>query len=154
MRSRNFLLLIVVGVSFCLGGGQLFAQAPWRTHYVKRDGLFHVEKYRTGNGITNNGLVFLQTVTQAAAPIVAGLTRDLDAKSGQRELDNSWEESYNSEQSRAQEIYDRLIELRDRWDETSASAPASNTSAASDPSAVESKRLPVADPRGKSRRRP
>lgn len=154
MRSRTFLLLIVVGLSFSFGGGQVFAQAPWRSHYVKRDGLFHVEKYRTGNGITNNGLVFLQTVTEAAAPIVAGLTRDLDAKSGRRELDNSWEESYNSEQTRATEIYDRLIELRDRWDATSASAPASTTSAASDSIAPDSKRLPVADPRGKSRRRP
>ncbi|MFM9068786.1 MAG: hypothetical protein ACKOUR_15860, partial [Planctomycetota bacterium] len=116
MRSRNFLLLIVVGLGFSFGSEQAFAQAPWRTHYVKRDGLFHVEKYRTGNGITNNGLVFLQTLTEAAAPVVAGLTRDLDAKIGQRELDNSWEENYNSEQSRATEIYDRLIELRDRWD--------------------------------------
>src|SRR5262245_65212513 len=45
-------------------------QAQWRTRYVHREGLFHVEKYHTGNGITPTGAGVLIAGINAFAPIV------------------------------------------------------------------------------------
>lgn len=53
------------------------AEAQWRTHYVRRDGLFHVEKYHTGNGITPAFAGMMVGIANAAAPVAeAALGRD------------------------------------------------------------------------------
>lgn len=67
--ALSFLALLV------LGGTAMPIQsavAQWRTHYVRRDGLIHVEKYRTGNGLTPVGGAVLMTGITEFAPVVAG----------------------------------------------------------------------------------
>jgi len=110
MRPRTILLLVLVSLSGHFWAQDAAAQNPWRTRYVKRDGLFHVEKYRTGNGLTDNGLALLLKVTEVAGPILEGVTRN--AMAGTRDMDGTdsggWEIEYQEEQQRADELLERI----------------------------------------------
>jgi hypothetical protein len=83
------LLLATVACSIAPARSQAqsFQYPPYgavRGHMVSRDGLFHVTRYRWGNGLTPQGAAFLTDAVQTIVPIipavVAGLVgRDVDA---------------------------------------------------------------------------
>lgn len=113
MRPRTILLLVLLSLSGHFLAENASAQNPWRTRYVKRDGLFHVEKYRTGNGLTDNGLALLVKLTDAAQPIIAGMAGDLLPGSRSMEGGDSgeWVSDYENEQQRAEELLERINNL-------------------------------------------
>lgn len=87
------------------------AEAQWRTHYVRRDGLFHVEKYKTGNGLTPIGGAVLTTLIGATPDILnAAAGRDLDQDQS-RGVDESWKASYAEQQKAANDLLERTAAL-------------------------------------------
>jgi hypothetical protein len=93
------------------------ASAQWRTKYFRRDGLFHVEKYHTGNGLTPVGGEVLMAGITAFAPIVGTLAgRDAPRDEAQREAPRDMPrallpEEYIVEQRRANDLLERTANL-------------------------------------------
>jgi len=89
------------------------ASAQWRTHYVKRDGLFHVEKYHTGNGLTPVGGEVLMTGITAFAPIVGSLVgREAPRDEATRDTPRALlPDDYIVEQRRANDLLERTAHL-------------------------------------------
>jgi hypothetical protein len=89
------------------------ASAQWRTHYVRRDGLFHVEKYRTGNGLTPAGAGVLTAGINAFAPIVGSLVgRAAPPDETSRDTPRALlPDDYIEEQRRANDLLERTARL-------------------------------------------
>lgn len=91
------------------------AQLPWRGHYVRRDGLFHVERAHWGGGITANGASVLSTGITAFAPVVGSLIgRDAAVEDTSKDRDVPRAvlgEEYEVEAQRARELLDRTARL-------------------------------------------
>src|SRR5688500_693997 len=81
------------------------AEAQWRGRYVRRDGLFHVERLHWGGGITANGASVLNTGITAFAPVVGGLIgREAPLEDEEKERDtprSSLGDEYLEEQRKA-----------------------------------------------------
>lgn len=90
------------------------AHAQWRSRYLKRDGLFHVERYHTGNGLTSVGAGVLTTLITSAPGIIDSVQgRDLNEpqEESSRAIDNSWKEHYAVEQQSANNLLERTARL-------------------------------------------
>jgi len=89
------------------------ASAQWRTHYVRRDGLFHVEKYHTGNGLTPVGGQVLMTGITAFAPIVGTLAgREAPQDEAARDTPRALlPDDYIEQQRRANDLLERTAQL-------------------------------------------
>jgi len=89
------------------------AMAQWRTHYVRRDGLFHVEKYHTGNGVTPQGANMIVGLGQAFAPI-AGLALGREEEQRSRDMPTQSDlAAYNEELAKARDLLARTAHLVD-----------------------------------------
>lgn len=111
------------------------AQNPWRTKYFRRDGLFHVEKYHTGNGLTPVGGAVLTTGITQFAPIVgAALGRDTPESANRDATTVTLPQDYITELSRANELLKRTEALVNGLPPatTTTPAPAQPTPVSSD----------------------
>jgi hypothetical protein len=129
--ARNTLLTLFASVLVLVMSGDILAQSPWRTHYVKRDGLFHVERYRTGNGITPNGSLVLTNAFDAFAPVVsAALSAGTKEAPGDGTIRSvNWQDDYLKELKRADDLLERANRLLEgRLPVNQASSPHSPSS--------------------------
>ena len=110
MNSRKILLCAVLAaVASCVFSSS--ADAQWRTRYVRRDGLFHVEKYRTGNGITPVGGAVLTALITTAGDVAGNvLGKDVEEETP-REIDDSWKQAYAEQQRKANDLLVRTSAL-------------------------------------------
>ena len=125
-----FLTVVTVVSAFPItsaSGQDYFRYPPYgslRGHMVRRDGLFHVERYRWGNGLTPQGAAVLTSGIEAFAPIVpvlvtGGVGREANGQRRDYESRDSetrtctLPESYIVEQRRANDLLVRTARLVD-----------------------------------------
>jgi len=92
-----------------------FAQLPLRGHYMRRDGLFHVERARWGGGITPQGAAVLMHGIDVFGPIVGGIVgREAAADRGAETRATTraaLPQEYIVEQRRANDLLERTAAL-------------------------------------------
>ena len=128
--AMAFLAIVTVVSAFpaaSASGQDYFRYPPYgslRGHMVRRDGLFHVERYRWGNGLTPQGATVLTSAIDAFAPIVpvlvsGGVGREANGQSRDYESRDSetrtctLPDSYIVEQRRANDLLARTARLVD-----------------------------------------
>lgn len=117
-RRHSLLLMIAVGLAVTSGAevcsGQTLQYPPygsWRGRAVARQGLFHVQRYRWGSGLTPTGGAFLTSAVESLAPVLPVLVgRDEASRSGAgRPL--SSRDDYVRELRRANDLLERTQQL-------------------------------------------
>lgn len=113
--------LLCVAFASLFAGLELRAQefqyppyGAWRGRMVARDGLFHVQRYHWGGGLTPTGGAFLTSAVSDLAPLLVSLAgaRDLDADSRSSETARfDAREDYIREQRRANDLLERTASI-------------------------------------------
>jgi hypothetical protein len=102
----------------------------WRGRAVARDGLFRVQRYRWGNGITPQGATVLTTLIPVIPDIIRVATNPLGAEDPAAAAERAGWSEYAEEQKRATDVLLRLEKLAG----SSLGEPAATGAAAQKPS--------------------
>ena len=103
------MVALAIGLSIVCSSN---VEAQWRGRYVRRDGLFHVEKYHWGNGITPTGALVINHALDVLAPIAQqALNRDADTRGVSAQERNAILESDRQKLAEAQAIRAKTEQL-------------------------------------------
>jgi len=116
-RSIPVWLILLAGSFTEAAFAQTLQYAPygsWRGRAVARDGLFRVQRYHWGSGVTPTGATVLNTLIPVIPEIIGAATgRDADSRSTSRGGPEPWKgwEDYAQAQREANALLERTAAL-------------------------------------------